>query len=207
MGPYDTNCVIVEDEATRNAIIVDPGGNADRISERVRLTGVKPLMVVLTHGHVDHCAEASNVASMYSIPIAIHPDDMTLYDHMDVQIEAFMGPEAAARFRQTAHIKPTVFLEHGQKLKVGNAEASIIHLPGHTMGGIGLLFEGTPDILVQGDTLFRDGVGRTDLYGGNWEALQSSLKHRIFVLKSDTVVVCGHGGDTTIGRERVDIHW
>lgn len=207
VGPFDTNCVIVEDVSTKEAIIVDPGGNADRISERVRLTDVRPVMVVLTHGHVDHCADASAVASMYSIPIAIHPDDMTLYENMEMQVHSFMGPAAAEHFRRIPVVNPTVFLEHGGKVTVGKSEASVIHLPGHTMGGIGLLFDQKPPVLVQGDTLFRDGVGRTDLFGGNWEALQSSLKQRLFVLESDTHVVCGHGGDTTIGREKVDINW
>ena len=207
VGPFDTNCILVEDEASKEALVVDPGGGADLISERVRLTGVRPVMVVLTHGHVDHCAEASAIATMYGIPIAMHRDDLLLYQHMDVQVEAFMGPAAATRYRGAQQVMPTVFLEHGQLLKVGRTNARVIHLPGHTMGGIGLLFEGRPDIIVQGDTLFRDGVGRTDLYGGNWEALQSSLKLRLFTLKPDTIVVCGHGGDTTISREKVDISW
>jgi glyoxylase-like metal-dependent hydrolase (beta-lactamase superfamily II) len=75
------------------------------------------------------------------------------------------------------------------------------------MGGIGLLFKGTPSILVQGDTLFRDGVGRTDLFGGNWSMLLSSINEKIFVLPDDTTVVCGHGGDTTVGHEKAGFAW
>ena len=78
VGPFDTNCVIVEDTATRDAFIVDPGGNPDRISERIRLTETRPVMIVLTHGHVDHCAEASSLSAMYGVPIAIHPDDLEM---------------------------------------------------------------------------------------------------------------------------------
>lgn len=202
VGPFDANCIIVEDVATRDAIVVDPGGNADAIAERVRLTDVKPVMIVFTHGHVDHCAEGSALASMYGVPIAMHADDLEMYEHLAEQVEAFMGPAAAARFRGLSQVKPTVFLKHGDKVQVGESAATVIHLPGHSKGGIGLLFDGTPPILVQGDTLFRDGVGRTDLWGGSWPALQASIKEKLFALPDNTRVICGHGGDTTIGREK-----
>ncbi len=207
VGPFDTNCVIVEDAASKDAIVVDPGGNSDIISERIRLLGVKPVMVVFTHGHVDHCAEGSSIASMYSIPIAMHAADLVLYENLPAQIEAFMGPAAAGRYRGAELIKPTVMLADGDTVKVGGSSARVLHLPGHTMGGIGLLFKGTPSILVQGDTLFRDGVGRTDLFGGNWSMLLSSINEKIFVLPDDTTVVCGHGGDTTVGHEKAGFAW
>jgi len=202
VSPFDTNCIIVEDVATRDAIVVDPGGNRDVIVERIRATGVRPIMVVFTHGHVDHCAEGSALASMYQIPVAMHPDDFELFDNLAVQVEAFLGPAAAARFRSAEHIRPSVMLRHGDSVKVGESTATVIHLPGHSKGGIGLYFDGKPPVLVQGDTLFRDGVGRTDLWGGDWNSLLSSIRDRLFVLPDDTRVICGHGGDTTIGREK-----
>ena len=202
VGPLDTNCVIIEDTATKDAIIVDPGGDPDAITERVRLTGTRPVMIVLTHGHVDHCAESASIASMYGIPVAIHNDDLGLLDQLADQIEQFMGPVAAARFRASPHSRPQVILKDGDSVAFGQASGRVIHLPGHTMGGIGLYFEETPPVIIQGDTLFRDGFGRTDLWGGSWEALKKTLRDRLFTLPPETRVVCGHGGDTTIGREK-----
>ncbi len=202
VGPFDTNCIIVEDVATRDAIVVDPGGDADRISERIRLAEVRPVMIVFTHGHVDHCAMASTLASMYDIPIAMHRADLEMYDNMADQIAAFMGPAAAARYRGAAQVVPTVFPADGDTVTVGESTARVIHLPGHSKGGIGLFFDGVPPILVQGDTLFRDGVGRTDLWGGSWDTILSSIRERIFSLPDETQVICGHGGDTTVGREK-----
>jgi len=207
VGPFDTNCVIVEDVATRDAFIVDPGGHPDRISERVRLTEVRPVMIVFTHGHVDHCAEGSTLSSMYGVPIAMHADDLEMYDHMAEQVEAFMGPAAATRWRGLSQVRPSSFLKDGDVLTLGQSKATVIHLPGHSKGGIGLYFDGKPPVIVQGDTLFRDGVGRTDLWGGSWPALQSSIRDRLFTLPDETRVICGHGGDTTIGREKSSFHY
>jgi len=202
VGPFATNCVLIEDEGTRKCIIVDPGGDGPTITDRIETMGILPTMVLLTHGHMDHCMEASNLAGRYDIPVAIHSADLPLYGKLEKQVEALLGKNAAASFSPGKPVEPTVFLEPGGKVAVGDVEADVIHLPGHSPGGIGLLFEGEPPVLICGDTIFRDGVGRTDLWGGDSEALLKSIRNTIFSMPDETRLITGHGAETTVGREK-----
>jgi glyoxylase-like metal-dependent hydrolase (beta-lactamase superfamily II) len=202
VGPFGTNCVLVEDPATREALVVDPGGDRQAIEERIGLLDLKPVMIVHTHGHMDHCMESSALARKYQIPIAMHAADLPLYQNIGKQVDALLGPGASAGYGIETTVEPSVMLSDGDRVRVGELEAEVLHLPGHSPGGIGLLFRQTPPVLVSGDTLFRDGVGRTDLWGGDWETLLHSIRERIFTLPDDTKVVSGHGGDTTVGREK-----
>lgn len=202
LGPFQTNCFLVEDVATHDALVVDPGGDAPAIRARVADLGLRPVQVVHTHGHMDHCLASTVLARHFDVPIAMHAADLPLYRNMPRQVEALMGPGAAAAMGAIDALEPAVLLADGDRVTVGQSEAEVLHLPGHSPGGIGLLFRTAPAVLICGDTLFADGVGRTDLWGGDWNVLLASIRDRIFVLPDDTVVHCGHGPDTTVGREK-----
>ncbi|NOZ02963.1 MAG: MBL fold metallo-hydrolase [Deltaproteobacteria bacterium] len=202
VGPFATNCILVKDAETNEGLIVDPGGDGDTIADRIRTLGIKPVGILLTHGHMDHCMETSRLSHEFDVPITMHSADLPLYQNLGKQMEALMGPSAAAAFSPDALVEPTGFLDEGDTVVFGKSRAEVMHLPGHSPGGIGFLFRQDPDVLMCGDTIFRDGVGRTDLWGGNWETLLKSIREKVFTLDDDTVLVSGHGAETTVGREK-----
>lgn len=202
VGPFATNCVLLEDPETHEGIIVDPGGDAMTIVDRIETLGIRPVQIVLTHGHMDHCLDTSNLAVKFGVSVAMHAEDLPMYQNLGKQVEALMGPAAAAAFVPDKMVEPTVFLEEGHEVTFGGTKAEVIHLPGHTPGGIGLLFRQETPVLVCGDTIFRDGVGRTDLWGGSWETLLKSIRETVFALPEETILVSGHGAETTVGREK-----
>ena len=202
LGPFATNGVILEDERTKDALVIDPGGDADAAFERIRTLGVKPVMLVHTHAHMDHCLQSVALAGRLGVTNALHAEDLPLWRNLERQVDALMGPGAAAALGVLSGKDPEVLLKEGDVLTFGDSKVEVIHLPGHSPGGIGLLYRGKPNVLVSGDTLFRDGVGRTDLWGGDWSVLLHSIRERLFTLPDDTVVWSGHGDETTIGREK-----
>jgi glyoxylase-like metal-dependent hydrolase (beta-lactamase superfamily II) len=204
LGPYETNCVILEDERTREALVVDGGGDADAAYQRVQALGVRPVLHVHTHAHMDHCMQSAALAARLGVRNALHPDDLPLWRNLPRQVEALMGPGAAAALGVASGADPELLLKDGDVLTFGDSKVEVMHLPGHSPGGIGLRFRGSPDVVVSGDTLFRDGVGRTDLWGGDWNVLLVSIGQRLFSLPDDTVVWSGHGAETTIGREKAN---
>ncbi len=204
LGPFETNGLILEDERTKEALVVDAGGDAEAAYQRIQALGVKPVLLVHTHAHMDHCLQSVALAARLGVPNALHPDDLPLWRNLVRQVDALMGPGAAAALGVTSVVDPTVLLKEGDVLAFGDSKVEVIPLPGHSPGGIGLLHRGKPDIVISGDTLFRDGVGRTDLWGGDWDVLLKSIRERLFTLPDDTVVWSGHGAETTIGREKAN---
>lgn len=201
VGPFATNCLLVGDEGGQG-VVVDPGGDGDVIAERVAAFRLQPTLIVLTHGHLDHCLEASALASRYGVRVAIHPADLPLYRNLPRQVAALLGPAAAEAFRPDPLVEPGWLLSEGDRVPIGALEAEVLHLPGHTPGGIGLLIRSDPPTLICGDTIFRDGIGRTDLWGGDHATLLASIRHKVFTLPDDTRLVSGHGAETTVGREK-----
>lgn len=205
VGPFATNCIILSDE-DGEGLIFDPGGDGELIVERIETLKMAPKMIILTHGHMDHCLEASFLASRYGIPIAMHPDDLPLYEHLEEQVRVLLGPLAGSRYLKGPVVAPTVLLREGDKVQAGSVVGEVLHLPGHSPGGIGVLFRPTKEdekaVLVCGDTIFKDGIGRTDLWGGDFDTLIKSIKEKVFSLPWDTVLLCGHGAETTVGREK-----
>jgi hydroxyacylglutathione hydrolase len=203
LGPFETNCLILEDSATREALVVDPGMDAEGAARRVEALGVKPVAVVHTHGHLDHCLQSASLGRRWGVPVVLHAADLPLWRGLRKQVEALMGPGMAdAMGIADADEDPTVFVKEGDTVSFGGLHAEVIELPGHSPGGIGLLVRSKPFVLVSGDTIFRDGVGRTDLWGGDWDTLLKTLRERIFTLPDDTVIWSGHGAETTVGREK-----
>jgi glyoxylase-like metal-dependent hydrolase (beta-lactamase superfamily II) len=192
VGPFAMNCYLVGDEVTRQAIIIDPGAESKRLIEKITSDHWQLLYIVNTHCHIDHTAEAGVIQKHFKIPFYIHKQELPLLDSLIEQGELF---------GITVKEIPVVssFLQDGDKLQVGQLNGTVLYTPGHSPGGISLLFG---NHVFVGDCLFQDSIGRTDLYGGNYEQLIESITNKLLSLNDNTKVYSGHGPATTIGRER-----
>lgn len=193
VGLVGTNCYILTNEDTNEAIIIDPGDQAKSIINKCDEMRVKPVAILLTHGHFDHVMAGDEVANHYGIKIYIHEDDFELIadPHMNSgsMINRAMGYRADKK------------LVDGQKLDFAGFDITVIHTPGHTPGGACFYFE-KEGKLICGDTLFCGSVGRTDLPGGSQSTLVNSLREKIMKLPDQTACYPGHGEPTTISYER-----
>jgi len=195
VGALQTNCYVVGDEAAREGIVIDPGGDAGLILETVQRLKVNIKLVVNTHGHFDHIMANGEIMKATEAPLAIHPDDAGMLTNPLRSFAFFVGK---------IHPSPpaTVLLEEGSVVEFGSVKLEVLHTPGHSAGSISLW---CPDkkVVFSGDILFNLGVGRTDFIGGSLRVLLQSIREKLFVLPDDTVVYPGHGPETTIGYERV----
>ncbi|MEI8080696.1 MAG: MBL fold metallo-hydrolase [Actinomycetes bacterium] len=196
LGPLETNCWVVSDDAGGPAIVIDPAEDANRILAEVADRGVEA--VVLTHGHFDHLGAVSELLARTGAPLLVHHDDAR-----SISTPSGTGGEAFG-FDVTAP-PPDRLLSDGDRVEAGALQLTVLHTPGHTPGGICLFAaddgSGTPQ-LFSGDTLFAGSVGRTDFPGGDGRALAVSIAGKLAPLPAETRVHPGHGPDTTIGRER-----
>jgi hydroxyacylglutathione hydrolase len=195
VGPLQCNCSIVADTETREAVVIDPGDEADRILLALAETKCRAIALLHTHGHFDHVGGTAGVKRATGAAIRIHSADRPLYDALSEQA-AFFGLSIEAP------LPPDGGFADGETIAVGRFRLEAIWTPGHTPGSTSFRLEGEPPILFSGDTLFRRSIGRTDLRGGDTEAILSSIRRKLYVLPPETRVVCGHGPDTTIGEER-----
>ena len=198
VGPIQANCVLLGDREAGKLAIIDPGEEAARIMERVETSGLKPVMVLHTHGHLDHAGGTADLMRRLpeKIPIGLHRDELQLYQGVATQGRMF-GLEVEAP------PEPTLWLEHGQRLELGGLELEVRHTPGHSPGGVCFVVRGAPQpLVIVGDVLFAGSIGRTDLMGGSFSVIEQSIREQLYILPDDTRVVCGHGPDTTIGREK-----
>ena len=194
VGPLQCNCSIIGDESTREAIVIDPGDDIGDVLAAVSKHNLKVKQIVITHAHIDHVGGAMKLRAATGAPILLNQNDYALLKMLDVQA-AWIGVATPGN----------VEIDHsvGQNDKVGagSLSADIIHTPGHTEGSISLYFA-LEKKLIAGDTLFAGSIGRTDLPGGSYKKIISSLHEKLLTLPDDTVVVPGHGPLTTIGEER-----
>ncbi len=192
--PLGCNCSILGDPETREAVIVDPGGNPEQLLDEVRRLDLTVVRILHTHAHFDHFLASGDIQQATRAPLCLHPDDERLWKMLDVQCRAFGVPYLPVP-------DPDCWIQDGEVLSFGSVSGQALHTPGHTPGSLSFYFAGQ-QLLLSGDTLFRGGIGRTDLWGGDARAIQSSIRERLFSLDPDTRVIPGHGPATQIGRER-----
>ena len=193
VGPLACNCYIAGDPESKEAIVIDPGGDASEIVDVVAERGLVVRAVIATHAHFDHILAAAEVREQTGAPFYLHDDDRVLLDWMQTSGRIFLGVDLPP--------PPEVDTSAGEGdvLAAGAVEFSIIHTPGHSQGSISLTTEAA---IFSGDTLFAGSVGRTDLPGGDSDVLIASITQRLFEFDDDTPVYPGHGPATTIGEER-----
>jgi glyoxylase-like metal-dependent hydrolase (beta-lactamase superfamily II) len=192
VGPLQVNCFIVACEKTREALVVDPGDEAERILQRVQACGLQLKLIVNTHGHFDHIGGNRLLVEQSGAELLIHQDDLPVLRRAREHASLY-------GMRVTPSPEPTRLLAGGETLEVGELRFRVLHTPGHSPGGICLLGDGH---LFAGDSLFAGSVGRTDLPGGDHDTLIEGIRRQLLVLPEETVVHPGHGPDTTIGREK-----
>lgn len=193
VGPLGVNCYIVGDAKTREAIIVDPGGNARDILDTLRREQVKPVAIVNTHAHFDHLIALNQVREKTGAPFWIHAAEAPVL--ASAQLGARMFGFAMAQPKPADRL-----LHDGEVMNLGALSLQVLHTPGHTPGGICL--RGDTFVIV-GDTLFQGSIGRTDLPGGDYATLMASIRDKLMPLPDETVVYPGHGERTTMGEEKV----
>lgn len=191
VGSMQENCYILSCEITKEAIVVDPGFEAKRIIKFIEENELKPQSIVLTHGHYDHIGGVEEIKNAFNVDIIIHQEDVELIEDPDKNF--------SSRTNKIIKFSADRIVEEMNTIKFGNEEVVVIHTPGHTHGGICLL---SGKILIAGDTLFKQSIGRTDLSGCSEKFLVKSIKKNLMVLEDDVKVFPGHGPSSTIGFER-----
>ena len=189
----DTNCYIFGSKKTKEVAIVDPGSDSEKIRELLKKEQLTPLFIINTHGHIDHIGANCD----FDLPIYIHKRDGNFLTNPLLSLAALYG-----NFKKLQ--KATRLLEDDDIIKIADVSLKVIHTPGHTPGSISLFYD---DILLSGDTLFADGVGRTDLPYGNSKQISESIKNKLFCLDDSIVVFPGHGEKTTIAQEKRNNTW
>lgn len=217
VGLLQCNCSVLGDPATREAIVVDPGDDVERILEILRTHQLKVRAIVSTHTHIDHVGGLAGLHLATGAPVLIHEEDLELYAHLDAQAKWLGVPTPAST-------KIDEYLREGDTLRWGPFAARILHTPGHTPGSISLFLDQSlshaqahshpgaqaqarpagddAPLLLAGDTLFQGSIGRTDLWGGSLRGILQSIHQKLLVLPEETIVYPGHGPETTIGSER-----
>jgi len=194
VGLLACNCSILGDEATREALVIDPGDDISEILAIVEKHGLRVKQIVVTHAHIDHIGGAQRLKRATGAAVLLNENDLELYGQMDQQA-AWLGMETP----ELATID--LAAREGDRLQVGATGVEILHTPGHTQGSISLWIPAEKKLLA-GDTLFRDSIGRTDLPGGDGRLILRSIRAKYFPLPDDTEVTPGHGEGTTLGREK-----
>jgi glyoxylase-like metal-dependent hydrolase (beta-lactamase superfamily II) len=193
VGQLDSCCYILADDDSREAAVIDPGGNVEEIAAVIDRDRLKVVVIVNTHGHFDHILADAELRRRTGAPVCVHPADSVLLREP--------GFARAFGFADAEATEPDRLLADGDEVIFGRHRLKVIHTPGHSPGSISLLLD-DGKTLFSGDTLFCGGVGRSDLPGGSERALFVSIRDRLLPLGDDVMVYPGHGPETTIGRER-----
>lgn len=191
-GIYAANCYIVYSDKTKHGIIVDPGGDSDKILKIIEDKNINIDYIILTHGHGDHIGGVIQLLNELEVPLLVHQDDLDMISDANMNLSNIMPIGSV-------ELEADRLLKDGDSIKFGDLEAQIIHTPGHTKGGICIKIG---DNLITGDTLFQGSIGRTDLTGGDYDTIISSIKDRLLNFPEDTIVWPGHGAQSTIGSEK-----
>ncbi len=191
VGPLGCNCSLLWNPETGRGLVVDPGGDAVKIRRRVEALGIKVGALLHTHAHFDHVGATKELQDLWQCPAHLHADDSFLIENLDDQTSRFGMPEIPA---------PDM-----SELNAGDRFDALatLHTPGHTPGSC--CFHGAFEkgqVVLAGDTLFRRGIGRTDLWGGDYDQIEASIQSQLYALNEGTLVIPGHGPVTTIGEEK-----
>ncbi len=195
VGPLHTNAYVVYDEESLEALVIDPGDDAivAKIANLIK-SGIRINGVVATHGHADHVCGVKKLNELVKSVFMLHELDVEVLEG-SIEWASDWGISAAIE-----DLRPDILLRGGEVLRLGGSEVEIIHTPGHTPGSI-TLYIPSFKALFTGDTLFKESVGRTDLPGGSWDKLVSSLKMLVTRFEHDVIIYPGHGPSSTIGYE------
>lgn len=192
---FEQNCTLLWCEETMRAAVVDPGGDIPRILSAVKANGVTLEKILVTHGHLDHAGAVADLAEQLSLPIeGPQREDQFWIDGMPQQSKMYGFPNVRV-------FTPDRWLEQGDRVAVGNLTLDVLHCPGHTPGHV-VYFNEPGRLAIVGDVLFRGSIGRTDFPKGDFDALISSIRNRLWPLGDDVVFISGHGPMSTFGAER-----
>ncbi|MGD0015384.1 MAG: MBL fold metallo-hydrolase [Bryobacteraceae bacterium] len=194
VGMLACNCSIIGDEETREGIVIDPGDDVEEILHILERHGLRLTTIVITHAHIDHIGGAQKLKQATGAVVYMSERDDTLYEHLDIQA-AWLGVPTPERAQIDMPAR------EGDRLRAGPASLVVLSTPGHTPGSISLWIPEEKK-LIAGDTLFREGIGRTDLPGGDSREILRSISDKFLPLPEETVVVPGHGELTTLGHEK-----
>ncbi len=192
VGRLQTNCYILQSE--REAIILDPGDEPERILRFLKNLGLNPKLIIATHAHFDHVLGVEQIRKALHIPFAINKEDQAILESMETRVRQFMG------FSVPPPPRVDQFLADGESISINQETVKVLRTPGHSPGSISLAGRG---YVFTGDALFNQSIGRTDLPGGDLDTLIRSITDRLFSLDDDTIVYPGHGPETSIGDEKL----
>lgn len=192
VGGFMSNCYILGCQDTKEAVVIDPGDEAERILAALDKNNLKLKYIINTHGHIDHIGANQAVKDATGVPVIIHKEDAALFENPQENLSMFVG-------RKFIFPPPDRKVEEGDKISFGNHTLGVIHTPGHTRGGMSLKID---NAIFTGDTLFAGSIGRTDLPGGSYRQIIQSIKEKILPLGDEIIVYPGHGPESTIGREK-----
>jgi glyoxylase-like metal-dependent hydrolase (beta-lactamase superfamily II) len=194
LGMISTNCFVIGDEETKDAIVIDPADDAPAIMKSVEEAGWTVRKILATHAHFDHILAARDLKERTGAPFLLHRDDLPLLDNMQGRVKAFFG------FDVPPPPKPDGFVGEGDVIEVGGVRLEVLFTPGHAPGHVTYVTEA--DLVFSGDCLFQGSIGRTDLPGGDYHTLMTSIADKLMPLDDGVTVAPGHGPLTTIGAER-----
>src|SRR5690625_90353 len=192
LGELGTNCYIVYDE--HNALIVDPGGDPEKVIVFLESQNVKPQAILLTHAHFDHIGGVDTLRKHFNIDVYLHENEADWLE------EPSLNRSTAFTRKEIKTERPDHFLEPG-KMNLSTFKFDVIHTPGHSPGSVSFIFTDEA-FIISGDVLFQQGIGRTDLPGGSMEQLEKSIRQSLYSLEDTFIVYPGHGSYTTIGAEK-----
>jgi len=195
VGMLACNCSVVGDDETKEAIVIDPGDEIERVLRILTQHDLKVRYIIATHAHIDHVGGLKELHELTGAPVLMHEADLPLYQNLAGQA-AWLGVETPGM------VEVDQFLKEGDRLRWGSLSVEVLHTPGHSPGSLSLHLPGENACLFAGDTLFQGSVGRWDLWAGSEEQLLRSIHDKLLLFPDETPVFPGHGLSTTIGRER-----
>jgi len=203
IGPVEANCYIVGCKQTKEGLVIDPGADGEKILETIQKKEVNIKYIINTHAHIDHIGANKYLKDKLSAEICMHEEDIKFLKDSSLNLSDFAPPDSQDEFLPFP--QPDIVLHDGSRLKIGNIEASILHTPGHTPGGISIVINPAPACrggVYTGDTLFWGSIGNTSFPLSDYELLINSIKNKLLTLPDDFIVYPGHGSPTTIGKEK-----